>query len=739
MSCEDIPSLLDLQKVKKHADDFGRLMGTGTGISTNGVTGQVRPTYNAVMANLGYTRVGTFASGGTLLNGRQTLLWDIADGGDGQEYGWSGVFPPAGKFVPPGSTPLTTGGIAVGAWVSRFDPELRVQVREALRRSYAKSGSNLVDGSFEAGGTLANANDVLLQESTGKAFSGPAGVVAAGTDPTSGGFVDSSVIRAFDSVAAMRTVVGSVGQTAVLVSYNSGWAAETSPPKGGGKFRWVEDNALVDDGVFIFKPSSSTGAWVRQYQKKVTPYLAGAKGDDIDDTDAILRCFDAANAKLLNVHIGKGKYRYTQTPTVGPVCSVAGEFAVAELFPVGCDGIKFTSSDAVGGRKFGGFTMLGAGANSAGYTAIRVDPSQDVSKRTTGVSFEDIQIFNFKTAVDAKNLWHSTFRSFNATNVCNGIIFRGRCVSNEVGSGTKLIRGNGALVSGECIGVQYIESTDYTPSVAARPEGCTITQSVLVFGFDVLVDVDSMLAGGIYGADLDYGRSRGVRYRFWDGNPTIAPNWIAGDAGQVGQPFIGVEARPVASQRTTCVSIDHITMTTFNGNPGDCGIRIGSLNGRARISKTLISNQNGYGVYFDGSRFNTLKDCQINSTTPLYMFSSGGNQIDGNTISGGGIFNDNPTSRNLWGKNDGEFCTEDTLVVPIAAGATSGSLNLASAGYARGVPAVGDIALTCFSTGPTNPGSTWAEISPDGMTLTAHKTVAFGVDTGLFVKVQIAS
>ena len=203
MSCEDIPSLLDLQKVKKHADDFGRLMGTGTGTSTNEVTGQVRPTYNKVIAdmnsefdaqiiNKGFTRIGTFSTGATLTNPRQTLLWDIADGGDGQEYGWSGSFLPSGKVVPPGSTPLTTGGIAVGAWMSRFDPALRVQTREALRRSYAEAGYNLVDGSFEAGGTLVNANDVLLQEHTGKAFSGHAGAVAAGTAPASGGFVDRS-------------------------------------------------------------------------------------------------------------------------------------------------------------------------------------------------------------------------------------------------------------------------------------------------------------------------------------------------------------------------------------------------------------------------------------------------------------------------------------------------------------------------------------------------------------------
>lgn len=204
MSCNDIPSVSDLQNTKKHMDDLGRLMGTGEGTSTNGVTGQVRPTYNKVIAdmnsefdaqiiNMGFTRIGTFAAGATLTNPRQTLLWDLADGGDGQEYGWSGSFLPSGKVVPPNSTPMTTGGIAVGAWMSRFDPELRTQVRESLRRSYAEAGYNLVPGSFEAGGTLAAANDVLLQERTGKAFSGPVGAVAAGTNPASGGFTDKSI------------------------------------------------------------------------------------------------------------------------------------------------------------------------------------------------------------------------------------------------------------------------------------------------------------------------------------------------------------------------------------------------------------------------------------------------------------------------------------------------------------------------------------------------------------------
>lgn len=72
--------------------------------------------------------------------------------------------------------------------------------REALRRSYAEAGYNLVAGSFEAGGTLVNVNDVLLQESTGKAFSGPAGGVSSGTNPASGGFTEvTSVYSKFNA------------------------------------------------------------------------------------------------------------------------------------------------------------------------------------------------------------------------------------------------------------------------------------------------------------------------------------------------------------------------------------------------------------------------------------------------------------------------------------------------------------------------------------------------------------
>lgn len=90
------------------------------------------------------------------------------------------------------SNPISMGSTPIGdaLWkIYDFDAigRLTPQLRESLRRSYAEAGYNLVEGSFEAGGTLVNANDALLQESTGKAFSGPAGAVAAGTNPASAG------------------------------------------------------------------------------------------------------------------------------------------------------------------------------------------------------------------------------------------------------------------------------------------------------------------------------------------------------------------------------------------------------------------------------------------------------------------------------------------------------------------------------------------------------------------------
>lgn len=82
------------------------------------------------------------------------------------------------------SSTLEVGGVPVVPKDLVADPYNGT--REALRRSYAEAGYNLVAGSFESGGTLVNSNDALLQELTGKAYSYIGTLpytVAAGTNP----------------------------------------------------------------------------------------------------------------------------------------------------------------------------------------------------------------------------------------------------------------------------------------------------------------------------------------------------------------------------------------------------------------------------------------------------------------------------------------------------------------------------------------------------------------------------
>ena len=93
---------------------------------------------------------------------------------------------------------------------------LHTEVLKALRRSYAEAGYNLVDGSFEAGGTLVNANDVLLHEASGLAFSGVgpfSQTVNAGTTPSSVYFIDRSgeLLRANMAASAGASLIGAAG------------------------------------------------------------------------------------------------------------------------------------------------------------------------------------------------------------------------------------------------------------------------------------------------------------------------------------------------------------------------------------------------------------------------------------------------------------------------------------------------------------------------------------------------
>ena len=130
-----------------------------------------------------------FVTGGTLVGGeRNKAVFNPSPTGDDNWYAWQGALP---KTISPNSTPAASGGLGENAWKPVTNSVLAPTVRESIRRSYAEAGYN-VAGTFHGGFTIVNANDVGIDMATGKGFTGPAGPVAAGTNPASGGFVDRS-------------------------------------------------------------------------------------------------------------------------------------------------------------------------------------------------------------------------------------------------------------------------------------------------------------------------------------------------------------------------------------------------------------------------------------------------------------------------------------------------------------------------------------------------------------------
>lgn len=97
----------------------------------------------AAIAAFGYITLKSFQAGAPLPNNELTLPNQaLQDETDGEYYRWDGSFP---KEVPSGSTPASTGGIGIGAWLSVGDASLRSDMAKPAGTNLigAKNGETL--------------------------------------------------------------------------------------------------------------------------------------------------------------------------------------------------------------------------------------------------------------------------------------------------------------------------------------------------------------------------------------------------------------------------------------------------------------------------------------------------------------------------------------------------------------------------------------------------------------------
>lgn len=156
-------------------------------------------------------------------------------------------------LVPSGNTDTVTNS-------EMFNAMQDSTTRVLWERSAAESGYNLVAGSFEEGGTLVNANDVLWSKKLNKIFSGTAGTVAAGTNPASGGFVDVSNkvsdYKVIHDVSGFNVSNPLFGDKIKLISYHKPAIAGEMPyTKSGGDFVYYDLPRTMHNGGTVISPT----------------------------------------------------------------------------------------------------------------------------------------------------------------------------------------------------------------------------------------------------------------------------------------------------------------------------------------------------------------------------------------------------------------------------------------------------------------------------------------------------
>lgn len=151
------------------------------------------------------------------------------------------------------SNVLELGGVQVVPTSLAVDPYNGT--REALRRSYAEAGYSLVAGSFEAGGTVTTATDVLLYESDGKAYSWDGTLpktVIAGYTPSSSGGVGAS---AWNDRGTAQNAFKQSGTGAVIRTAQDKMQEKITPKD----FRAVGDGVVDDTASFNTLEASHKG------------------------------------------------------------------------------------------------------------------------------------------------------------------------------------------------------------------------------------------------------------------------------------------------------------------------------------------------------------------------------------------------------------------------------------------------------------------------------------------------
>lgn len=228
----------------------------------------LRRTYAAIGLDLAD---GSFQASGTLTNVGQVLL----DERDDKAYGWAGIYP---KDVDKGSTPETSGGIGLGAWVDKSNA---LTTRDI---AHPKDHGAIADGTYhplsERYTTLAAAQAVyphataLTQSIDWAAFQAAFNAGAGTIDYRTGKyFINSTLTRSIDTnlVGDKASRITLVGGAQILIAGSITQIADlaSNVTKVSRSLTFASaPNIVAGDTVLLFNPTDYSWSQHRAYYRE---------------------------------------------------------------------------------------------------------------------------------------------------------------------------------------------------------------------------------------------------------------------------------------------------------------------------------------------------------------------------------------------------------------------------------------------------------------------------------------
>jgi hypothetical protein len=470
--------------------------------------------------------------------------------------------------------------------------------------------------------------------------------------------------RTFKTVAEMKA------STSLKGGQRVSWQGYYAQSDGGSNWGVVKSGAHVDDGGSIFSIDANTYVEanligsprisVLKFGAVKNPAVGGAS----DSYPQFKRTLDKCIENGSPFYIPAGFYR-SNTPLAFNVN--------LEVILDGDAYIEFYGSSFLEVAKIAPYPVF---FNLKGGTAVRrgvFGTAVDIASGevATGSGFiQKVDIRNFYAQSCNTGLYIANSRNVKLSRIntihCDvAVDIVGQVVVSKVGN-CDFVAG----VGGAVIGLRYIGGNNFEDGVFRIPENGQVYKN-RVFGYNVAVDLQNLLFGSVNNNDLDYCGAAGVRIGLTT-DVEVRENWVA--------------LAPNNSPSSACILITdkagyspandghelHGNKLRCYDNTGGHGIYVGQFVRKVNISGTntntgltfaLLTNPNTQDI--------NIKDNPLGNGAVRI-------QSDGVHLSGNRLDNCNLTgaSNVTFGPNFGAVLTRKTVVVPIAAGATTGELVL---------------------------------------------------------------